>query len=125
MKNVMVRAWEIAKEGQVKFGGSVRQYFAEALRMAWKEAKQPSTTRFVLKNTRGFKSWIARIGGKDARYGLQREFLDVAEYDEDGNKVFYLVDGIYEFTQGKREFIAIENGEMTYTSNKQVFALVG
>ncbi len=39
MKNVMVRAWEIAKAAVVKFGGKVKEYFAQALAMAWKEAK--------------------------------------------------------------------------------------
>jgi len=39
MKNVMVKAWEIAKQGQVKFGGNVKQYFAVALKMAWKDIK--------------------------------------------------------------------------------------
>lgn len=40
MKNVMVRAWEIAKEGVKKFGGKVKEYFAMALKLAWKEAKR-------------------------------------------------------------------------------------
>jgi len=35
MKNVMKKAWEIAKRGQEKFGGNVKEYFAEALKMAW------------------------------------------------------------------------------------------
>ncbi|WP_203363102.1 hypothetical protein [Bacillus sp. REN10] len=39
MKNVMVRAWEIARQGVVKFGGKVKEYFAQALTMAWAEAK--------------------------------------------------------------------------------------
>lgn len=39
MKNVMVRAWEIAKEGVKKFGGKVKEYFAQALTMAWAEVK--------------------------------------------------------------------------------------
>lgn len=33
--NVMKKAWEIAREGQKKFGGKVKEYFAQALRMAW------------------------------------------------------------------------------------------
>ncbi|NGP58131.1 hypothetical protein FLT15_10445 [Paenibacillus thiaminolyticus] len=37
--NVMTKAWEIAKEGVKKFGGSVKEYFAAALRMAWAEKK--------------------------------------------------------------------------------------
>jgi predicted metal-dependent phosphoesterase TrpH len=40
MKNVMKRAWEIAKEGVKKFGGKVKEYFATALKLAWKEAKR-------------------------------------------------------------------------------------
>jgi lysozyme family protein len=38
--NVMKRAWEIAKEGQRKFGGKVKEYFAQALRIAWAEVKK-------------------------------------------------------------------------------------
>lgn len=37
--NIMTRAWEIAKEGASKFGGSVKAYFAVALEMAWIEFK--------------------------------------------------------------------------------------
>ncbi len=39
MKNVMTRAWEIAREGVKKFGGKVKEYFAQALVMAWEEVK--------------------------------------------------------------------------------------
>jgi len=37
--NVMKRAWEIAKAGQQKFGGKVKEYFAESLKLAWKLVK--------------------------------------------------------------------------------------
>ena len=43
----MVRAWEIAKKGQEKFGGKVSEYFAEALKMAWAEVKQASKPEFT------------------------------------------------------------------------------
>ncbi len=33
--NVMKKAWEIAKKGAAKFGGSVKSYFAQSLKMAW------------------------------------------------------------------------------------------
>src|SRR4051794_19424528 len=39
MKNVMTRAWEIAKEGVAKFGGKAKEYFAQALVIAWEEVK--------------------------------------------------------------------------------------
>lgn len=35
----MKRAWEIAYEGQAKFGGKVSEYIAEAMKIAWKEFK--------------------------------------------------------------------------------------
>lgn len=41
MKNVMTRAWEIATDGAAKFGGSKKQYFQQALVIAWAEEKQP------------------------------------------------------------------------------------
>lgn len=39
MKKVMVRAWEIARQAARTFGGKVREFFAESLKMAWKEMK--------------------------------------------------------------------------------------
>lgn len=49
-KQIMVRAWEIAKAAVAQFGGKAREYFAEALRMAWAEAKQPAqkSTREIM-----------------------------------------------------------------------------
>lgn len=40
MKNVMVRAWEIAKAAVVNFGGKVTEYFAAALKQAWALVKK-------------------------------------------------------------------------------------
>ena len=40
MKELMNRAWEIAKEGQERFGGKVSEYLSESLKMAWAEYKQ-------------------------------------------------------------------------------------
>ena len=34
-KEVMQRAWKIARDGQRKFGGKVSEYIAEALKIAW------------------------------------------------------------------------------------------
>lgn len=39
MKQVMKRAWELAKSGVKKFGGKVREYLAASLSIAWKEVK--------------------------------------------------------------------------------------
>ena len=40
----MKRAWKIARQGQKNFGGSVKMYFSEALKQAWKEYKQGEKT---------------------------------------------------------------------------------
>lgn len=39
MKNIMKRAWEIARKGQEQFGGKVSEYLSEALKVAWNEWK--------------------------------------------------------------------------------------
>jgi len=44
MQNVMTLAWEIARKGQKKFGGKVKEYIAEALRQAWRIVKNAMTT---------------------------------------------------------------------------------
>src|SRR5690625_2402189 len=54
MTNTMVMrsAWDIARKGQSRFGGSVKEYFAEALRIAWaiikkrKDARQVKLSKF-------------------------------------------------------------------------------
>lgn len=48
MKNVMVRAWEIARRAVVRFGGKVKEYFAQALAMAWAEAKNDSAEKVII-----------------------------------------------------------------------------
>ncbi len=40
MKNVMTKAWEIARKGAADFGGKASEYIAEALRMAWDIVKK-------------------------------------------------------------------------------------
>ncbi|RXZ77227.1 hypothetical protein EBB07_33690 [Paenibacillaceae bacterium] len=55
MMNVMVRAWEIARAAVVKFGGKVKEYFPQALIMAWKEAKQNGVQTHQWTNARGMK----------------------------------------------------------------------
>lgn len=47
MKNVMVRAWEIAKEAVIKFGGNVKEYFSESLKQAWSEFKTRTVSNSI------------------------------------------------------------------------------
>lgn len=60
MKNIMTRAWEIAKEGQVKFGGKVSEYLAEALKMAWAESREEEV--YGLAKWNAIESKLAKAG---------------------------------------------------------------
>lgn len=83
MKKIMIRAWEIAKQGAAKFGGKAKEYFAEALRMAWKEAKTPVKVDFgdwrILETEWGDKMF--RIWRK---YGYNRLYVN----RDDGKKTY-------------------------------------
>lgn len=46
MKNVMKNAWEIARNAVKKFGGNVKEYFAESLKLAWAAFKKPTLNIF-------------------------------------------------------------------------------
>jgi len=48
-KQVMVRAWEIARKGQEQFGGNVSEYLSEAMKMAW--AIEKGTVTMTIKRT--------------------------------------------------------------------------
>lgn len=57
--NIMKRAWAIAREGAEKFGGKASEYFAESLRMAWKEIKAVTDT--PLTGSEKQIAWASRI----------------------------------------------------------------
>ena len=49
-------AWNIARDAAKRFGNSVRSYFAEALKEAWKQIKQSKiTVDFLI--SKGGKEW--------------------------------------------------------------------
>src|SRR5690625_2049483 len=50
-KQVMVRAWEIARKGQEQFGGKVSEYLSEAMKMAW--ANEKGQVTMTIKKTVG------------------------------------------------------------------------
>src|SRR5690625_5321565 len=91
-KKVMVRAWEIAREGQSKFGGSVVEYLSESLKIAWAEQSQEEAKVYEatlpINNDR---LWIAEITGTHPRYKLDRQFLNDYYLSDNGYyKVFDL-----------------------------------
>lgn len=126
--NVMKRAWEIAREGQEKFGGKVSEYFAIALKMAWAETKTVKVTTMY-----GYhKSYVARITGKHPKYKLDRQFLKADKHERSysgktGYDFFYISEnGVYEkVSNGNREYFVVRNGEKTTVDYETVLKMVG
>lgn len=99
MKEIMDRAWEIAREGQRSFGGKVIEYLSDSLKMAWKEAKEGkkivSLSKIVADlNDVGVSRWTAK---EWKNYGKHRIY--VQSYTNGGcargNDGYYeVVDGV-------------------------------
>ena len=125
MKNIMKRAWEIAREGQSKFGGKAVEYFAEALKNAWAEAKgSQKATITTSSGSRKHKSWVAEIIGTHPRWGFARKFVE-ADEETWMEKTYSLADGIYEVCDaGDREFIQAVNGQVEYIDYSDVMEQV-
>lgn len=78
----MTRAWEIAKEAVVNFGGKAVEYIAEAMKMAWAEVKE---VRYTVEDlmAMGAKRW--QKAGYDRLYlnnaGLKLAGLEISRYN--------------------------------------------
>lgn len=82
LKNIMTRAWEIAKEAVANFGGKAVEYIAEAMKMAWAEVKE---VRYSIEDliAMGAKRW--QKAGYDRLYlnnaGLKIAGLEISRYN--------------------------------------------
>lgn len=128
MKNVMTIAWKIAKEGVVKFGGKAKEYFTEALKMAWTIAKQTDTTVSIQlsEGSRKHKTWVAEIIGTDAKYGFNRQFINGQEDDNVRGLFFTLDEGrVYDLNcaQSGRSYVAVRTGKVVELSQNEVKAM--
>ena len=102
LKNIMTRAWEIAREAVANFGGKVREYIAEAMKMAWAETRSAVDENVVNSLiARGAKRWSK--GGHDRLY-LNRAGNDLAniklEYNKKGKWQNPTLDGEYLSNRG-------------------------
>lgn len=128
MKQVMKRAWEIAKEGAKKFGGKVREYFASSLTIAWKEIKAMAekVEIQISEGSKKHKSWVAEIVGTDVKWGFKRQFINARE-DENIKGLFYnLEEGkVYDVNcaQKGRKFVSVKAGEVVELSQNEVKGL--
>lgn len=129
MKNVMTKAWKIAREGAARFGGKVKEYFAEALKMAWAQAKEVATTVEITlaEGSRKHKSWVAEITGTDAKYGFDRKFINAREDENIKGKFFSLEEGqVYDVNcaQSGRKYMTVKAGQVVELSQNDVKAMV-
>ena len=128
-KQIMVKAWEIARNGQKKFGGRVSEYIAEALRIAWAEAKAPKKVIIKVRHQPSAgKEWVAEIVGTHPKWKYERVFLKASDRRWSGSgktglTTFTLEEGkIYEVNEPwkGRYFATVENGEIVYLNGIQV-----
>jgi|GEM_PF-3601407 len=89
-RNIMVNAWRIAREGQKAFGGKISEYFAQALKMAWAQAKNGLDIEVLEK--KGFNRWTK--GDMDRLYfNIARSgHMEVDHYNT-GNISHAAIDG--------------------------------
>lgn len=68
MKEVMCKAWEIAKKAAKKFGGKVIEYIGGALKMAWEMAKGLTEKQVKALESKGYNRWTTDDGEHDRLY---------------------------------------------------------
>ncbi|HHB3507859.1 TPA: hypothetical protein ACORDH_004993 [Bacillus cereus] len=69
--NVMKKAWEIAHKGQKQFGGKVKEYFTQALKMAWVIVK--NGMKYVQLTKEEFMNEIRKTGKFDGLLTYKNE----------------------------------------------------
>ena len=125
LQKVMTRAWEIAREAVDNFGGKVKEYFSEALKMAWVEVGK---TIFTIEDLMaiGAKRW--QKAGYDRLYlnnaGIKLAGLEVSRYNT-GNISNATLKGekISNSAAGRilgslnKAYINLSTGKLVYTNN--------
>lgn len=128
-KQVMVKAWEIAKEAAARHGNKASEYISESMKIAWVLVKNAGASNEpirveVSEGSRRHKSYIAEIVGKDSMYGLDRKF--VSEKDE-SRRVQYaeLEEGrSYEIQDSSdREYVKVANGQLVEISKDEALEI--
>lgn len=132
-KEVMTLAWEIARKGAIKFGGSVREYFKMALKQAWCEVKVRYFNKARAAQPVGHvvisfdfmpQQYCAEVTGKCKKWFYDRQFLTPCAFSHHGIS-YKLENGkYYELDQfGRRTYIYVDNG-VAQEMMKEQFDLV-
>ena len=122
-KQVMVRAWELAKQGAKKFGGKAVDFFRSALAIAWKEIKNGVVV--TVRNDRAsklVKSLNVTLEIAERLVEVEKAFQDTyAETDELKfnvwrNKRVYITCPWYsKYQNGKGNYVDMETLELHAT----------
>lgn len=75
---IMKMAWEISRNAQRNFGGTVKEYFPTSLKMSWKQNRSQNSEINIAK--------LAKIGNEWEGYGNHRIYFDnIENYFDDIN----------------------------------------
>ena len=123
---VMKKAWEIAKEAVTRFGGKVKEYIAEAMRMAWAEIKAVAgSVKKIMENTKEYfisrAETIAAVseGGDYTysvkvndwnNYGKSRTYISIVETRT--NSKHYATKKYGYFDNMTNEYVAEKYGDL-------------
>lgn len=123
-KQVMMKAWDIAKKAAANYGGKAIEFIGGALKIAWaivkKENAQPVYIE-VSEGSRNHKSYIAEIVGEHPRWGFDRQFVS-KNHENLRIKYAHLQEGkVYEIQDaGDREYAIVRNGEIVNIEKEEV-----
>ncbi|SFG85281.1 hypothetical protein [Methylobacterium gossipiicola] len=129
-------AWEIARNRALTFDLTpecARQFFPNALRQAWAQARAeaaapaaPKTTTLTFHTGKGRRdrAWLARVTGKDARYGFARHFLRGTEFWDNGNKVRFDIELTEDaaFEDNAYGYYVVRDGALVELADKAAFS---
>ena len=89
MKEVMCKAWEIAKKAAKKFGGKAIEYIGGALKMAWEAAKGLTEKQISSLVSKGYNRWTTDDGERDRLYLNIYKHANMFRYGKwDGEEIF-------------------------------------
>lgn len=119
-KQVMVRAWELAKQGASKFGGKAADFFRSALTIAWKEVKNGITV--VVRNDRAsklVKSLNITLTLAERLVEVEKAFQSYWHEDDElkfnvwrGKRVYITCPWYSKYQNGKGNYVDIETLEL-------------
>lgn len=97
LKTIMKRAHQLARQME----GDYAARLALGLRQAWREVRSMSKKLETITKTcyRGY-GWIARITGRDDKYGLARKFISKRDITGRRSNVYRKLEWVVELEEG-------------------------